>query len=108
MWFPEPPKDQVWQASEEVLKPPKYPFVTVKLLDLLNEPYRAAYYPMLLKSCSVAARNSRFVPWGMIVKFNMKAIRLNNFHEAFLLAIEWWNVDDWWTQSQALSRQDRS
>ena len=41
--------------------PPKYPFVRVDLADLLAKPYRAAYYPMLLKRCSVAARNAQFV-----------------------------------------------
>jgi len=88
------------------LNAPKFPFVSVKLLDLLKEPYRDEYYPQMLKRCSVAARNAQFVPWGMIVKFNMETIELNNFHEAFLLAIEWWNVDDWWTKSRPWQRQD--
>ena len=72
---------------------PKFPFVHVKLLDLLDETYHSRNYPLLLKRCSVAARNAQFVPWGQIIEFNLQAIEANDFYAAVLLAIDWWSCD---------------
>jgi hypothetical protein len=63
---------------------PKFPFVHVKLVDLLDDPRN---YSLLLKRCSVAARNAQFVLWGQIIEFNLQAIEANDFYAAVLLAI---------------------
>jgi hypothetical protein len=70
----------------------KFPFVMVgSIADLLDDPHRN--YPVLLKRCSVAARNAQFVPWAAIIEFNLQAIELNDFNAACVLGLQWWNCD---------------
>jgi hypothetical protein len=68
---------------------PKFPFVKVKIIDLIGDERNL---PVLVKRCCVAAARSQFVPWGMIVQFNMEVLAAPNWTLAWCTAVEWFDT----------------